>query len=246
MSVLLSTISYIFDSNVTIGNYETLIMDNLRAEFPFINKVTLPINAPTEIPRFILTSHHGFSTVVVTANMIQLTTKFSDEYKSDWDGKCFPYLEKKAILLSSFFEKCGINIKYSGVTLNDTAQTNSDSVKKIENKFIKKTVISDLPLYDVMIKQTFVFEGKYFVNIQMQNQRFNQSDVVLLNTGFGLTENSNIIGFVLDVNDRKIANSDARYFSNQKAVSKIMSIISKLMSSGVENLINKEYLICLN
>lgn len=246
MSVLLSTISYIFDSNVAIDNYETVIMNNLREEFPFINKVTLPANAPTEIPRFILTSHHGFSSVVITANMIQLTTKFNNEYKSDWNGKCCPYLEKKAILLSSFFEKYGINIKYSGVTINATAQTNSDSVKKIENKFIKQTVISDLPLYDVMLKQTFVFEDKYFVNIQMQNQRFTQNEGVVLNTVFGLPESSNTVGFVLDINDRKIANSDARYFSNQEAVSKIMSIISKLISSGVENLINKEDLICLN
>ena len=246
MSVLLSTISYIFDSNVAIDNYENLIMNSLREEFPFINKVTLPVNAPTEIPRFILTSHHGFSSVVITANMFQLTTKFNNEYKSDWNGKCCPYLEKKARLLSSFFEKCGINIKYSGVTLNATAQTNFDSVKKIENKFIKQTVISDLPLYDIMLKQTFVFEGKYFVNIQMQNQRFSQNNGVMLNTVFGLPESSNTVGFILDINDRKIANSDARYFSNQEAISKIMLIISKLISSGVEQLINTEDSICLN
>ena len=145
MSVLLSTISYIFDSNVAIDNYENLIMNSLREEFPFINKVTLPVNAPTEIPRFILTSHHGFSSVVITANMFQLTTKFNNEYKSDWNGKCCPYLEKKARLVSSFFEKCGINIKYSGVTLNATAQTNFDSVKKmIENErfYITKLITS--------------------------------------------------------------------------------------------------------
>ena len=246
MSVLLTTASFIFDSNIAIENYEKIILNSLNSEFPFVNKVTLPANAPTEIPRFILSSHHGFSTIVITSNMIQLTTRFNNEYKVDWEGKCKPYLEKKISLLYKFFKESGINIKYSGVTINATTQTDIDSVKIIENKFIKKATISNLPLYDVLLKQTFVFEDKYFVNLQLQNQRFTQNDLVVRNTVFGLPENPNIIGILLDVNDRKIANSEANYFSSKNSFDKILSIINKIINYGFDNLINGEETVCLS
>ena len=51
-----------------------------------------------ESPRFVLFSHHRFSTIVITSNMIQLSTRFDNNFSEDWSERCKPYLEKKVNL----------------------------------------------------------------------------------------------------------------------------------------------------
>lgn len=244
MSVLFSTATFIFEPISDMESKNEFVNSIFKTEFPEITVINSPSNAPVEIPRFLLFSHHKFSTVVITANMIQLSTKFDDSFSEDWNGKCKQYLENKAKLIFRFFESLGVKPKYCGLTVNSVLSTKDDSVTKIENQFLTRKFISNLKLYDILIKQSFVFEDNYFINIQLQNQRYQQNQISDFRSLQSLPESNDKIGITLDINDRKIANKSKVYFSTTDAFEKILIIADDVMKSGLNNLIEKGEIKC--
>ncbi|MBR5964679.1 MAG: hypothetical protein IK015_00980 [Treponema sp.] len=244
MSVLYSTATFIFGNISDISSKNTLVSDVFSSEFPEISSLNTPKGAPVEIPRFVLFSHHKFSTVVITSNMIQLSTRFDSNFSEDWIGRCKPYLEKKVNLIFNFFKALNINPKYCGLTVNSLLTVDDSSVVKIENLFLKKKFISNLNLYDVLIKQSFEFEDKYFINLQIQNQRYQQNQITNLESLQIQPEMNNKIGITLDMNDRKIANRSRTYFSTKDSFEKILIIADDVLKSGLDNLIRKGEIQC--
>lgn len=244
MSVLYSTATFIFSNISDISSKTTLVSDVFSSEFPEISSLNTPKDAPVEIPRFVLFSHHKFSTIVITSNMIQLSTRFDNNFSEDWIGRCKPYLEKKVNLIFNFFKVLNMNPKYCGLTVNSILTVDNSSVTKIENLFLKKKFISNLNLYDVLIKQSFEFEDKYFINLQLQNQRYQQNQITNLESIQILPEMNNKIGITLDMNDRKIANRSRAYFSTKDSFEKILIIADDVLKSGLDNLIRKGEIQC--
>ncbi|MBO4859759.1 MAG: hypothetical protein J5527_14690 [Treponema sp.] len=244
MSVLYSTATFIFGNISDISSKSTLVSDVFSCEFPEISSLNTPKDAPVEIPRFVLFSHHKFSTIVITSNMIQLSTRFDNNFSEDWIGRCKPYLEKKVNLIFNFFKVLNINPKYCGLTVNSLLTVDDSSVTKIESLFLKKKFISNLNLYDVLIKQSFEFEDKYFINLQLQNQRYQQNQITNLESIQILPEMNNKIGITLDMNDRKIANRSRAYFTTKDSFEKILIIADDVLKSGLDNLISKGEIQC--
>lgn len=246
MNILLSTCSFAFSSNINGANNEETVRNTFSKEFPNITVVNTPTNAPVEIPRFILLSHHGFTTIVITSNLLQLTTRFNDEYSSDWNNRCKPYLESKIQLVYDFFASIGMKVKYSGITVNSIIQTDNDSVKLIEEKFLKQKAISDLQLYDVMQKQSFGYKDKFFINLQIQNQRYPAIEQNGINPVFNQKESSKTVSVVVDINDRQISNKDENYCSSRESFHEILTINEKIISFGLRNIIEGDKVLCLN
>ena len=244
MSVLYSTATFIFENISDISSKNSLVSDVFSDEFPEISSLNTPKDAPVEIPRFVLFSHHRFSTVIITSNMIQLSTKFDNNFSEDWIGRCKPYLEKKVNLIFNFFSKLNQNPKYCGLTVNSLLTVDDSSVARIENLFLKKKFISNLNLYDILIKQSFDFEDKYFINLQLQNQRYLQNQITNLESIPILPEMNNKIGITLDMNDRKIANRSRAYFATKESFERILLIADDVLKSGLDNLINKGEIQC--
>ncbi len=244
MSVLYSTATFIFSNISDISSKTTLVSDVFSSEFPEISSLNTPKDAPVEIPRFVLFSHHKFSTIVITSNMIQLSTRFDNNFSEDWIGRCKPYLEKKVNLIFNFFKVLNMNPKYCGLTINSILTVANSSVTKIENLFLKKKFISNLNLYDVLIKQSFEFEDEYFINLQLQNQRYQQNQMTNLENIQILPEMNNKIGITLDMNDRKIANRSRAYFSTKESFEKILIIADDVLKSGLANLVSKGEIQC--
>ena len=244
MSVLYSTATFIFSNISDISSKTTLVSDVFSSEFPEISSLNTPKDAPVEIPRFVLFSHHKFSTIVITSNMIQLSTRFDNNFSEDWIGRCKPYLEKKVNLIFNFFKVLNMNPKYCGLTINSILTVANSSVTKIENLFLKKKFISNLNLYDVLIKQSIEFEDEYFINLQLQNQRYQQNQMTNLENIQILPEMNNKIGITLDMNDRKIANRSRAYFSTKESFEKILIIADDVLKSGLANLVSKGEIQC--
>ena len=158
MSVLYSTATFIFERFSDITSKNTLVSDAFSSEFPEISTLNTPEDAPVEIPRFVLFSHHGFSTVIITSNMIQLSTKFDNNFSEDWIGRCKPYLEKKVNLVFNFFKELNINPKYCGLTVNSLLTVDNSSVAKIENLFLKKKFRRKIKKKNIFVKEIEIFE----------------------------------------------------------------------------------------
>lgn len=245
MNILLSTCSFAFSETLRNANLVEVVRKIFSEEFPNVTTVNIPENAPAELPRFILLSHHGFSTVVITSNLLQLTTKFSEDYSLNWNGFCKPYLETKLKPVYTFLDECAEKIKYSGLTINSIFQTEENAVKLLGDSFIKQKVISNLALHDVMQKQTFGYKDKYFVNLQIQNQRYPTIEKNGVNPVFEQKENDKAVSIVLDINDRQIANKDCSYISSKNDFDEILCITEKIINFGLEKIIGGSS-ICLN
>lgn len=246
MNILLSTCSFAFTSNLDGKSVADNVRNCFEKEFPNITVVNSPENAPAEIPRFILLSHHGFTTIVITSNLLQLTTKFSEEYSSDWNNHCKPYLESKMQLVYNFLKSSDIKVKYSGITVNSIFQTQDDSVKLIEKKFLKQKILSDLQIYDIMQKQSFSYKGKYFVNFQIQNQRYPMIEQNGLYPVLNQKENLKSVSVVVDINDRQISNKDNNYCSTKEDFDEILDINGRIIAFGLNNLVEGDMNLCLN
>ena len=244
MSVLYSTATFIFEMLPDIASRAKIVSDAFASEFPNISTLNTPSDAPVESPRFVLFSHHKFSTIVITSNMVQLSTRFDNDFSEDWTGHCKPYLEKKVNFIFNFFDLLTINPKYSGLTVNSLLTVDNSSVERIENLFLKRKFISNLNLYDVLIKQSFDFEEKYFINLQLQNQRYQQNQITNLQNLQIFPEMNDKIGVTLDINDRKIANHSGRYFSTKESFGKILAVADNVLNSGLDNLVNKGEIRC--
>lgn len=246
MNILLSTCSFAFSEMLRNSNLVEKVKKAFSEEFPNATTINTPENAPPELPRFILYSHHGFSTVVITSNLLQLTTKFSEEYSLNWNNACKPYLESKLKLVYNFLNECSVKIKYSGLTINSIFKTKESSVKQIEDSFIKQKVISNLSLHDVMQKQTFGYKGKYFVNLQIQNQRYPVIEKNGVNPVSEQKENDKAVSIVLDINDRQIANKEKSYISSKTDFDEILGIAEKIINFGLEKITEGGSSLCLN
>lgn len=246
MNLLLSTVSFSFDSVANIGMYEETIRKIFLEEFPTINALNAPDVVPPEIPRFVLISHHGFSTLVVTSNMIQLTTKFDEAFSSQWEKRCKPYLQKKTVLISCFLREIGINVRYTGLTINSLFSTKGSSVQQIERKFVKQKLIANLDLYDIMQKQTFVYKDTFFINLQIQNQRYPDLKLHGFETVSDVAEDEKCAVLVIDINDRKVANKERSYISSEKVLDEIFEINNSFMKFGFESIVSGGESLCLN
>jgi len=76
--------------------------------------------------------------------------------------------------------------------------------------------ISSPPPYDLLLKQTYVIEDEYYVNVQIQNQRLvkNQSIPIGHLSEF---EHRDLISISLDINDRfKFNYTPSNYSDDEK------------------------------
>ena len=96
-----------------------------------------------------------------------------------------------------------------------------------------------------MQKQTFGYKDKYFVNLQIQNQRYPTIEKNGVNPVFEQKENDKAVSIVLDVNDRQIANKDRSYISSKNDFDEILCITEKIINFGLEKIIGGSS-ICLN
>ena len=244
MDVLLSTATFIFNPQGVINSCKDIVFNVFQNEFPVINVLESSVSAPIEIPRYIMISHHQFSTVVVTPNMVQLTTKFNENFSIDWIGKCKGYLEKKVDLIFKFFAQIDIKPRYCGLTLNSVIPVEENGADLIEGLFLKRKLISNLPLYDVMLKQSFSYKNKYFINLQIQNQRYVQNQILNFDTPELIPETAGKIGLVIDINDRMVANKNISYISSMDTFSSILIIADDILNFGLKNFVKKGEIEC--
>ena len=221
MHILTSTATFLFSAVDNIATQKERIKELVHQEFPIFRFIPISDEMPLEIPRFIARSHHGFSSISISPNMLQFTTRFNEDFSSDWKGKCESYITDKTDYLLPCINHLSTNILYCGLTIRVRASTSDSHLLK---KYIQKKSISNLSLNTIDVQESYIFEDSLFLNIQFQNN---------------VRNNASPLDIIVDINDRYSANTIPHYKSNFDVFKRIKEISSNILENKLTDLINK-------
>lgn len=206
--------------------------------------VSLPPDAPQNLPRIIAFSEHQHSQLIICGNNAQLITNFDNEYNHDIK-KCIEYIQAKCDSIVSALLVIDENTEetprfyFSGLSVAlafDETDSITNPVGYICDNFL--TCKMDVPTDEVQFRVALVVEEKYYVNIMMQNCRIFSGAPDERGSFAGLKKNDQL-QVVLDINDRYAFNHEKNYFSSNESVTCIAKLaeefVSKHVTGFVEN-----------
>lgn len=206
--------------------------------------VSLPQEAPMEIPRIIAETIHGHSQLTICGNNMQLNTRFDGDFVSDID-KSVDYIETKcnSILKALPIINGDPNSEpvfyYSGITMTllfDETDGIDNPVEYINNNFLM--CHSNLPVDEAQVRTAMVLDEKYYVNILLQNIREFMGYPNERESLEGLKYRDRL-QVVLDVNDRYAFNYNKGYLSTCKNVEKIATLVKQFCSQYIEKYVKE-------
>jgi hypothetical protein len=238
MNVIDSNFNIIFPPIPNIREHIFNLENELSLFFPKpFNLIPLPNEAPAEIPRITATSHHGFSNLAISLNSAQFVTNFSDDYSRDW-SKCIDYIYTHVGHIYSILKpKFNGKPSYCGLTVNFVHKVeDGDAISLILKNFIKSN--SSHPPYDLLVKQTYVIEDEYYVNIQIHNQRLDKNQSIPIGH-LSEFEHRDLIGISLDINDRYGFNYTPSYYSGDEKIASVFRLTNKIVSEKLEKFVTE-------
>lgn len=211
-------------------------------EKSFFPAITTPVpeGELLEIPRIILKSKQGHSEIQISQISLSFNVvKFDNGYEENWQ-LCKKYIDEKIEIIKEFLFKLLENKAYdfTGLIVSVSEEKDKDASSLLSNNLLKN---KNDNLHDVNVRYTFVKNKKFYVNFSVQNVRiFNSS--ANINVAGGLSDDKldkNIIGIMVDVNDRYAFNNNENYKSNIDVVNELIDIMSDIINNEINNIIDR-------
>lgn len=230
--------------NVVFGEIDGIVKkfynnsDFLGELFDEAELIPVPEDAPCEIPRFVLKSKGGHSTLSLSKNMSELYTKYDGEYNSQWELCEENLLQKIDAIYKTLDDITEGKYLFSGITVTVIDdRRDEDGTNKLENAILR--INSQIDLYDIDCKLTYVQDGQY-INIRLSNMRIGDFSIEedKLIPGMLKDITSNAITVNIDVNDRYEFNMDEKFVSTQSNMKKNVQKVGRVLT-GIPDLIEK-------
>lgn len=209
----------------------------LKDSFNEATILPIPDDAPTEIPRILMTSQKEHSQLSVGPEAITLQTTYDDAYNTNWD-ECENYVKTRLDEVFLLSDKLTNSYNYIGMVVNLIIDNISEKaqLQLFENLFKHKAVDN---LDDISVKYTYILEKKYYVNITVQSIRAFKN-IAIQKAGMFSKDNilSHTIGINLDINDRCAFNYNSNYESSKEEFSKILEIMTNLINNELDTIVS--------
>lgn len=192
--------------------------------------ISLPAEAPMEIPRIIAKTEHHHSQLAFCGDNVQIVTNFDENYNTDIK-KCIKYIHQKCKSIVASLPIINENsdgnpcFYYSGLTIDfslDASDEICNPTAYITKKFLKCKF--SLPTDEIQFRCALVQGKKYYVNIMLQNNRIFAGHPNERGSLAGLKVAKEDLRVILDVNDRYAFNHIENYFSSEKEVDQIAEL----------------------
>lgn len=214
--------------------------DMLKEHFNEATVLPIPDDAPFDVPRIIVKSKNEHSQFNITPVNATLQIKYNSGFERDWEA-CKHYILEK---MNSVFEFLNTitNNEYEYIGIVSTIlmdEVNFDTTKILSQNLLNGKMQRDI--YDLNIRYTFVEEEKLFVNITLQNARLFREGITPDIAGAFSKENqvSEVIGAVVDINDRYGFNNDTNYKTDQKMLEVLVEKLSNIIDNKLKTLIEQ-------
>ena len=202
--------------------------------------ISIPDDAPAEIPRISANSRFGHSSLNISLNTAQYTVNYDENYNRDID-KCFEYMKKHVKeVFKSIASATSEDYLFTGLTLEILLDdiNKEDPVDIITKRFY--SIESPNKPFDISNRVTYVLEDKYYINISVSNIRsYKGMSPNSINQLIGLQQISNDICINLDINDRYAFNYKKYYKSSEKELDKILKLAYSILSDKICDYIEK-------
>ena len=209
---------------------------NIREEFFKIEKhftdfqkpftlVSLPPNAPADIPRVIAITDGGHSRLLIAGNCIQVQINYDSNYNGDVE-KCIEYLSQKCSRIVDsvpIVNDGNANFYYSGVTMEIYFDEIDDPISYIKEKFLNYE--TSMPVAETQFKIATVYDNTFYINIVFQNDSVFKGIPDEKGSFAGLEKIKNRLKVSIDINDRYAFNNTQGYKSDYGKVDRIKEII---------------------
>ncbi len=234
MTIRNSSVNIMFERCENIKKQYILNNEPLKKNFNEANILPIPDEAPSEIPRIIITTKGEHSQLGIAPEAANFHTKYSGNYLEDWK-LCESYINSRLTDVFKFLDTITMqNYKYMGIVANMIW----DDIQKDGNKKLFQNLFGREPasnLDDLMVKYTYVEQEKYYVNITLQSVRIfgNTDDSSSGNfTDDNLTAHT--VSILLDVNDRYSYNQQKGYYSAKQNFHGLIDLTTEIINNKLK------------
>lgn len=193
---------------------------------PF-NLISLPDEAPKEMPRILANTLHGHSSLSISCLSAQIMTKFDGDYTNNFE-LCSSYIFERANKLLEVIGRYTSNKYYFFGISTQINLEKANPVQLMCSQYVKANTFGDSQPYDAALKMTFVEEEIYYINMEIGNERRYNGIAANNNVSlYGLNEVGNELILTLDINNRYALNNRAEYFAEPEIIKKIIALTEK-------------------
>lgn len=200
----------------------------------------IPDEAPDEFPRIRTQSHNFHTQLEIGLSKLQMITTYDTDYENDWD-KCRDYIiERSKVGIQILNDLVEGNYLFAGLSINLFINKDKDIpvVEQLLKKYI--SIQSNQSIFDLQFKFTFVYEDKYYINIEMNNARiFSGGAPVDRMVPAYLKEDGEGINICIDINDRYAYNYIKSYYSSSAEIDNIFNIANDIIKNKINILIEE-------
>lgn len=215
--------------------------ENILKEF-FNEATVLPVpdEAPDEIPRILIKTLNEHAQLNISPIATTFEIFYNDGFERDWKA-CASYIFKRMEKIFEFLNMLtNNNYEYIGlVTRIIFDDIKNDGSKQLADVLLKTDKIKKI--HDINIQYTFVENNDIFVNIMLENARVFNDNVNGNIAGELCNDNqqAELIGIVIDVNDRYGFNNNANYKSDSGKLKDLVDCMTNIIKNKIYNLVKK-------
>lgn len=197
--------------------------------------VSIPSDAPEEIPRMIARSHNGHSELTVSLINVSLNVNFDDIFNKDIE-KCFEYMNNRIDKLVEIFSKYSEGkFIFSGITSRIILDKINTPMEFLSKNFVN--VKSIIKPYNMSEKITYLIEDKYFLNFNVYNLRTFEGLMHENSVKPEVKEVSHYIAIDIDINDKYGYNHNDEHISTKETIKYIIEKMKYNIDKNVNNIL---------
>ncbi len=214
--------------------------DILKEYFNAATVLPIPDEAPFEIPRILIKTRNEHAQLSISPIAATFEVHYDAGFERDWKA-CSDYITNRMTKVFEFLNiLTGNTYEYIGLVSNIIYdEVEQEGTRKISENLLNTKKIKNL--YDINIRYTFVEDENLFVNIMLQNARLFKNGVIATEAGAlnAKDQVAELIGAIIDINDRYSFNTNPNYTSNGSMLNKLIESMGNIINNKLTTLIEK-------
>lgn len=244
MIILSTNFNISFDTDISSSDIKKSVLSiydkTLKDKYnpPLI--LPVPDEIPGEVPVAIMKSKGEHTQIILTKKSLTVGTGYDNSFNMEWK-KCEAHLREKIEDALSTINEIGIEkLNFIGLVTQIIYDEVGDASRYLFDHLMKFK--SEKKIYDASCRLTYSSNGKYYVNIGIENTRLYDGKPITTEDNRVLfekeKETGNNIAFTIDVNDRFGFNFTENYVSKPDNVENIVKYTSGVISN-IRDIIEK-------
>jgi len=245
MNIVNCTYSLIFAPMPEIRRSLFALEDCISGYLKPFQLISLPENAPLDLPRITASAEDGRSTLTITGQSAQVISLFDKGFDGDEKAKLDYSREMALGLFHALGNMPGMTVLFAGLSVQfdmPASELGEDPAKFINKSYLN--VESGLTLSDAAAKLVYTLEGDYFLNLEVKKQiaidplsfSVSPSGVVI---NLGTQHHEEYLSVIVDFNNRLAFNEGRPAGCSDETLSTLYRHVHSFAEEGMDVFLEK-------